>query len=289
MTRHFVLCSVVMILLAAGTVQSQQLDGKPFTPGVDTDIDLFMGSWQDSQPHLTHGTLSERDILTKGDPSNPPMKGAVLQYTNRYTYATLETGKSTEPTKLKGEQEIIYVVSGEGTITAGRQKEKLFKGICVLIPEGRKFEISSTGSEDLAMYLICEPVPDGFKPVKQLVVKNENSMPVASTTGHWTHIVKNIFHKEDGLATLYAVLTVAHDPMTIGHPHSHNPGCEEVWTAVSGTSIAFLGKQILWQHPGTAYNIPPDSETPHANINVSEEPIKLLYFSVRKDIDGTGL
>lgn len=289
MTKKVILSSMLMLALAAGTAFPQQLDGRPFTPGVDTDINLFMGSWQDSEPREIHGNLMERDILTRGNPANPPAKGAVLQYTNRYTYATVAPGKSTKPAALKNEQEVLFIASGTGTISAGNQKEKLFRGICVLIPEGLKYTISNTGNDELGMYLICEPVPDGFTPVEKLVVKNENTLPIASTTGHWTHIVKNLLHKEDGLATLYAVLTVGHDPMTIGHPHSHNPGCEEVWTAFSGTSIAFLGKQILWQPPGTAYNIPPDSKTPHANINVGDGPIKLLYFSVRKDIDGTGL
>ena len=51
----------------------------------------------------------------------------------------------------------------------------------------------------------------------------------------------------------------------------------------------FSGKQIRKQPPGTAYNIPPNSSTPHCNINTSGEQVKYLYFSVRKDIDGTEL
>jgi mannose-6-phosphate isomerase-like protein (cupin superfamily) len=67
--------------------------------------------------------------------------------------------------------------------------------------------------------------------------------------------------------------------MTIGQPHSHGPGVEEVWTVVSGKNMAFLGKEIRWQFPGTAYKVPPAGTTPHSNINCTEEPIKFLYFS----------
>ncbi|MFC1650252.1 cupin domain-containing protein [Candidatus Latescibacterota bacterium] len=285
-----ILSAGLILLFAISAVSfAQSLDGSRYTPGKDANIDMFMGSWKDSTPRHTHGSLIERNILTKGDNINPTAKGAVLKYTNRYVHATLEANSSTTPTTLNGEQEVFYFLSGKGTIKAGRKTEEVSAGFAVLMPEKLKFTISNTGDEPLTMYLISEAVPEGFKPNKNMLVKDENSMPISGTTGHWAHIVKRLFEKPDGLATLYSVLTVAQDPMTIGHPHSHDPGCEEIWTAIKGTSIAFLGKQIRMQPPGTAYNIPPDSKTPHCNINKGEEQIKLFYFSVRKDIDGTGI
>ena len=283
----FKVSTVCLFLLVTMTTISsaQNLDGSPYTPGKDADIDLFMNNWRDSEPRTTHGALVERDILTQGDPMNPPRKGAVLIYVKRFTYAELPPDTSTEPVTLDGEQEIFYILSGKGIIKEGRGKADLYSGIAVLMPEKRKFTIANTGNEPLTMYLIAEPVPEGFKPKKKMVVKNENTLPIVSTSGHWSHIVKNVFLKTDGCATLHALLTVAHDPMTIGHPHSHNEGCEEAWTAIKGTSIAFIGKQIRMQPPGTAYMIPPDGNTPHCNINTSDEMIKLLYFSVRKDIE----
>jgi mannose-6-phosphate isomerase-like protein (cupin superfamily) len=279
--------SVCFILLFAASAvsTSQSLEGGPYVPGKDANIDMFMGSWKDSAPKTTHGTLSERDILTKGDSVNPTTKGAVLTYVNRYVYAVLEANTATAPTTLKGEQEIYYFLSGKGSIKAGRKTAVVKAGVAMLIPEKLKFTLTNTGSEPLTMYLISEPTYDGFKPNKNMVVKDENTTPIGGTTGHWSHIVKRLIEKPDGLATIKSVLTVAQDPMTIGRPHSHDPGCEEVWTGVKGTSIAFLGKQIRLQAPGTAYNIPPDSKTPHCNINRTDEQVKLFYFSVRKDLE----
>ncbi|MFC1539000.1 cupin domain-containing protein [Candidatus Latescibacterota bacterium] len=289
MLKKMISASLILLCAVSTVSLAQTLDGNPYTPGKDANIDMFMGSWKDSMPRHSHGSLIERDILTKGDNMNPTTKGAVLKYTNRYVYATLDAKASTIPTTLKGEQEIFYFLSGKGTIKAGRTTEEISAGYAVLMPENLEFTINNTGSEQLTMYLISEAVPAGFKPNKEMKVINENTMPISGTTGHWAHIVKRLFEKPDGLATLYSVLTVAHDPMTIGHPHSHDPGCEEIWTGIKGTSIAFLGKQIRMQPPGTAYNIPPDGKTPHCNINKGDEQIKLFYFSVRKDIDGTGI
>ena len=277
---HRISVAVLILLLTVPVISiSQNLDGSAYDPEVDADIDMFMGNWKESMPEHSHGSLIERDILTKGDPLNPPNKGAVLKYINRFTYATLEAHASTVPTTLKGEQEIFYILSGKGTITAGGKSANLYESISILMPAELEFTMTNTGDEPLTMYLVNEPIPAGFRPNKNMLIKDENAMPVASSGGHWAHIVKGLFGTNDGLGTLESVITVSFDPMTIGHPHSHVEGCEEVWTAIKGTSIAFLGKEIRMQHPGTGYMIPPDGKTPHANINESNEQIKMFYFA----------
>ncbi len=56
-----------------------------------------------------------------------------------------------------------------------------------------------------------------------------------------------------------------------------------MWTAVEGTSVLFIGKQIRMQEPGMGYMIPPDGNTPHSNINTSDKRVKLLYFARYSD------
>lgn len=271
------------LLICASAATAQTLDGSPYTPGKDPDIDLYICNWMESMPRTTHGSLVERDVFTKGDPMKPPRKGAVLQYINRFAHATLAGHASTTPTTLKGEQEIYYILSGKGTIKAGKKTSNLYEGICILMPANLEFSMTNTGDEELAMYLINEPIPAGFRPNKDMLVQDENTLPIQSTNGHWIHIVKNFFETDAGLGTLERVLTVSFDPMTIGHPHSHDAGCEEVWCEVKGTSIAFIGKQIRMQPEGTAYLIPPDGKTPHSNINTTDKQTKMFYFARYKD------
>jgi len=277
------LYGMVILFGVIASSHAQNLDGSPYTPGKDPDIDMYIGSWKESMPYHTHGSLIERDILTKGDPMKPPRKGAVLKYINRFTRASLDAGVSIQPTTLKGEQEIIYILSGKGTMKGRKKTTDLYQGICVLIPANCEFTMKSTGDESLTMYLINEPIPAGFRPNDDILVKDENTMAIESTNGHWCHIVKNFFETDAGLGTLERVLTVSLNPMTIGHPHSHVEGCEEVWTAARGESIAFLGKQIRKQPEGTGYMIPPDGNTPHANINTGTEQIKFFYFARYRD------
>ena len=272
-------CITIFLLMTSAAL------GQSLGASDDIDIDMFMASWKESIPRHTHGSLIERDILTRGNQLNPSRKGAVLEYVKRFSHGTLYANNSTAPTTLNGEQEAFYIISGTGVVSAGGKKEKLSHGVSFLAPENLEFTITNTSDESLTMYIVCEPVQPGFKPRKDIVVRSEADVPFNKTVGHWSYQEKDLLVGNHGFSTLHAVITLTLDPMTIGHPHFHVKGCEEVWTTISGPNIAWLGKEIRMQPPGTAYMIPPDGKTNHSNINESKtEQVKLLYFSVRSDI-----
>ena len=278
------LCLFLLFVMSSAALAQNQLDYKPLNPATDPDIDLFMGNWRDSIPFNSHGFITERAVLTRctGDELKPARKGAALTVANRLSRATIDPHVSTTPTVLKGEQEVFYIVSGKGTVKSGKQTTELREGIFVLAPEGVEFSLTNTGDALLEMYLINEPVPAGFTPKKELAIKDEKAIPLRDQgylKVHWSHNGKNVLTVADGLASLKAVNFITFDPMTIGQPHSHGPGLEEVWLTVSGDYLLFLGKEIRWQRPGAAYKIPPTGNTPHSNINPGGEPVRFLYFS----------
>lgn len=285
MIRKTTAISIIIILTFLSVASSKnELEENPYGSEKGPDIDLFIAGWQESLPFISYGSLIERDIFTRcsGDIMNPPSKGAVLKYINRFTHASLYGHNSTTPAALKDEQEIFFILSGKGTIKTGGKTSDLYEGISVLLPPGISFTMTNTGEEPLTMFLISEPLPEGFSPKKEIVVKDENVLPIPANTGHWTHIFRRIFTKEDGMATIYQLGTVMLDPMTIGQPHSHDVGIEEIWAAIQGDITFMLGKSLRKLPPGSAYMIPPDGKTPHSTINVSDKTVKLLYFGVYK-------
>jgi len=145
--------------------------------GGDRLIDRFIGSWQDSAPRYEHGSLVLRDILTRGDNLNPPQPGAILQRANFFGFWPSQLRDSTTPEKLEGQQEVYYIESGEGEITAGGKTSALHKDIAVLMPEGLEFTIRNTGDEDLTLYVINEPTYKGFVPRTDMLVKDETKVP----------------------------------------------------------------------------------------------------------------
>lgn len=246
-------------------------------------ITYYFGDWHNAAPRTIRRSLVERDILTRGDGLHPTRIGAVLRFINSYTYATLAPNTSTTPTRLDGQQEIYYVESGQGTVTAGGQTADLFQNVAVLMPADLEFTLKTTGDQPLGMYVINEPAPPGFRPNANMLVRDENKIPI-STVGRWSNITKQLFVTADGLATLQSVLTVTFDPLTLGKPHPEpnedTSDIEEVWTALYGNTLAMVGNQLRKQTPGMAFYHPPDNLTPHTNINPSTvDQVKFLYFA----------
>ncbi|MFC1692960.1 cupin domain-containing protein [Candidatus Latescibacterota bacterium] len=256
------------------------LDPKQFDPEIDPNIDMFISSWKESMPVQTFGSLIERAIFTEleGDPMRPTTKGAVLTNFKGFSHASLEAKASTKPATLQDEQIILYIDGGKGIINAGGKTAGLYEGVGVLMPPGIEFTMTSTGDECLTMYVIREPIPDGFTPNKEMLVRDTNVEPISSANGHWCHIFTWLFSKEDGLATAVGMGPVLYDPMTMGQPHSHGEGIEEIWFALKGDITILLGKQLRKLPVGSTYKIPPNGLTPHSNINTTGEPIKLFWF-----------
>ena len=244
-------------------------------------ITYYFGDWHNATPRTIRGSLMERDILTRGDGLHPTRAGAVLRFINSYTYATLAPNASTTPTRLDGQQEIYYVESGQGTVTAGGQTAELFRNIAVLMPANLEFTLNNTGDQPLAMYVVNEPTPPGFRPNAYMLVRDENKIPISTTTSLWCEIVKPLFATEDGLGTLQSVETVTFDPLTISKPHVvDHTDIEEVWTELYGTSIAFISNALFKQTPGMAFYHVPDSLTPHSTINQNpDSQVKFFYFA----------
>jgi mannose-6-phosphate isomerase-like protein (cupin superfamily) len=271
----WVLAGMLALASAAGA-QSAANDGS-------SKIDLYFADWHASAPLVIRGSLEERTILTHGDGVNPTQKGAVLRFLNSYDYATLPAKASTQTTRLDGQQEIYFIASGQGTVTAGGQSAKLSRNIAVLVPANLDFTLTNTSDEPLTMYVVNEPTSPGFRPNSTILVRDENALPITSSDEFWTHIVKTVFVTADGLATLQAVLTVSLDPLTISRPHLHLvdfTDTEEVWSALDGSSLAFVGNQLREQTPGMAFYHIPDDQTPHTNLNPSSDSqAKFFYFA----------
>lgn len=244
----------------------------------ERDLSRWFGTWKTSHSYVTHGTLIERPILTPGDPLNPPAKGAVLKYISKLSRGVLHGMSSTHEVTNKNENELLYIVKGKGRIEGGGETHKLKPHECVLIPPNVKFRIYNETAEVMEMIIVKEPVPEDFETGKEILVKNAFDGG-AFQNSHWCHTGHGIFSRGSGLYQVEAFAVVSIDGMNIAEPHSHKEGQEEIWYQLTGDSYTQLGKQLYAQPEGTAFLIPPDSETPHTSINVSNEPMLWLFIA----------
>jgi mannose-6-phosphate isomerase-like protein (cupin superfamily) len=246
--------------------------------GEEPDIDLFTVNWKEAAPHTLFGSLEVRDLLTglQGDPLHPAKKGAVLSDLHSISYGTLKPGASTTPSRLYRVQGIFYIASGKGIIKSSGTEAPLHEGIGVLLPPGVEFTFANTGKEPLILYMIEEPIPAGFSPAKKMVVKDDRDFP-PSTNLHRADSSRWLFSLRDGLSTIVAFDQVIYEPNSMVPPHVHLPGEEEVWIALDGIDIQ-VGNEHRTLLPGTAYKVPANGTTAHANINTSKNPKRLLWM-----------
>ena len=276
----FALCVVPVTGFAQDPFPFRALDPKAYDRSVDPAYDMFVGHWQNSMPRLMHGALIFRDILTslEGDDTlRPTRKSAVLVYNSAISHAILQPGATAKSDKLKGEQQIFYVNSGMGVIRSGKKSHDVKKGFVFIVTPKFDFEIETKGDEALAMYVLTEPLPDGFKPNEKLFVKKRFANDLFMRI-HWSNIDRRIVSRDDGMANYSGMTFVNIDAHTMSQPHSHNPGTEECWISVKGDSKLLLGKQLFDLPPGSAYKIPDSGIAAHAHINTTDEPIQLIHM-----------
>ncbi|MFC1691929.1 hypothetical protein ACFL1R_00300 [Candidatus Latescibacterota bacterium] len=136
-----------------------------------------------------------------------------------------------------------------------------------------------TSEDDLSFFCITENLPDDFTPSKEVVWADEASANFSSNDVHWTHNYKTLFRR--GVLATISCGPVWFTPMTMSQPHSHGGSSgtvEEIWFSLTDGVSSLLGKELRPFNFGTAYKVPSDNRTPHANINLSNKAIKVFWF-----------
>jgi mannose-6-phosphate isomerase-like protein (cupin superfamily) len=251
-------------------------------PEVDIDVYRYCNTWKNSEVSIGHGGFAEQAIFTRGDPLNPPQKGALLKYLKSYSHGFLYSNEKTAPTKHETEQVIFYVMSGYGLVEAGGAISEISEGTGIFIPAGLEYTFTNTSGTALEVIIIVEEIPPGFTPRKEMVAKRYyNSLPGFCC---WAYTTYGLFGKQDGLAEPMGIAIVTVEKYGMGSPHYHVEGCEEIWLKVKGEENALmLGKKLLRQNIGDAFLPPPNGLVPHSVINNTETPMMWLYVGNRHD------
>jgi mannose-6-phosphate isomerase-like protein (cupin superfamily) len=242
-------------------------------------IDRYIGSWQDSEPTATHGSLIERAILKPGDPYKPGPPGAVLEFHKDFSLGTLTPGGRTQPSQHE-EEEILYLETGSGRIESGENFWPLQPGYGVLIPPHTEHVLVNESKDPMMLLVLTDLLESGATPGKTILVRNSADLPYAEKSAHWNYFAKLLFSPRDGINLVSKILIVDLFPMTIGAPHPHIPHWEEVWCKLPPeSSYLFLGSEVREEHPNEAFVVPPNGKTVHSVINLSARPMSWFYFS----------
>jgi mannose-6-phosphate isomerase-like protein (cupin superfamily) len=258
-----------------------RLDNGPVNRGAEQDVDMYMGNWRDAFPHIVHGNVYFRDMLTAlqgTDGLHPQRRGAVLTNAEAVSHAMLEPGAKAHRIEgeLKGIQQTFVVNSGTGRITSGGRTFELSKGKAFILTPGLDFEMTAKGEQYLTFYVVSEKLPEGFTPRSSLqVIDNTARAPV---TNAWVNRERALITKGDGLSQYGALTQVELPSMAMSRPSSAAQGVEEIWIATDGDVEMLFGKGLRKLPAGTAYRVPATGITAHAHLNVSGKPAGFLYM-----------
>ena len=273
-----------ILFVLAFTALAQQDDRRPVPPPsndrVGIDVDRYLGNPFQSLTRVTHEVMLSRSILRHGDPHVPGDPGAVLEYRKDFAVVTLMARNQTPLTELP-EQQVFYVVRGEGRLDTGSQYWDLRPGIALLIPPKSRHRFTNTTDQSLEMLHLTWDNPAGVTPRADILVRDVNTLPFAEKNAHWSYMAKNLFHPNDGLHPNEKVLVVYLPPMSIGSPHSHPPRWEEVWTSLppGEGSYVQLGSEVREWPAYTGFLVPPNGRTVHSSMNLSKDKmVQYFYF-----------
>ena len=120
------------------------------------------------------------------------------------------------------------------------------------------------------------------KPAAALLVRDVNVMPFTKCGDqicHWSYFGKNLFNSAHGLSPRESFHVVWVPPMSIGEPHAHVPGWEEVWTKLPPyDAFLTLGSEVREMPVNTAFLAPPNAKTVHAVMNLRKDSPQAWLF-----------
>ena len=234
----------------------------------------FIGDAALSPPRIWGNAMLVRTILSKGDPAQPGMPGALLIHKTEVVTASLEAGEATSLMR-PAEQLIAYVKSGSGQLDDGQQRWPLRPGFAVLIPAGMVHRISAAGDGPLNMTILAGLPQAGATPSPVILVRDTAKLLYVEQGAHWVNLSKAPFRD---VGERFLLVSMA--PMTIAGAHAHVVGTEEAWVKLTpAPALLQVGSEIRPWLQDQGFVVPPNGRTVHAAINHSAERQTWMYFS----------
>jgi mannose-6-phosphate isomerase-like protein (cupin superfamily) len=267
-----------------GTGAAQDQTQTPREPPSNTQtgvsVDRYIGDASKSIGHLTHDVILTQSILRAGnpDPNTPGPDGAVLQYRKELVLGTMAPDQMSSMTTLP-DQMVVYVESGTGRLDDGSLYWDLKPGIMILVPPNQPHRFMTT-DKTLKMLMLTWTLEPNITPHKGILVRDVNVILYTERNVHWSNFAKYVFDDRDGMHPSDRFYIVDMAPMTMAGPHAHVPNAEEGWVKVTdGDALMEMGSEIRRWPANVGFIAPPNGQTVHAAINISDTVQSWFYFA----------
>ena len=177
-----------------------------------------------------------------------------------------EQGRS-RPRTLDGVQEIMYVVSGRGTVFVDGRPDELEPGTAVYVVTGESYEIENPGPESLLIVSATAPHADAaVRPGQRIVRYSDQPSLQASGDREFRYLVTDEVGCRD-LTQFFGVIAPGRAP-----EHSHV--YDEVIYVLEGEGILHTEGRDERVSPGSCIHLPP--LLVHSLENSGDSPMRIV-------------
>jgi len=214
-------------------------------------------SERELQPTRADGDTAERAVAIDSDLGSERLELHVTRY---------EPGRSL-PRSLDGVQEILYTVSGRGTLFVDGEPHELEPGTGAYVAAGESYEVENPGTEELLLVSATAPNENGAPPAGRRIVRYDDqpSLP-ASGDREFRYLVTQEVGCRD-LTQFFGVIAPGRAP---DHSHVY----DEVIYVLEGEGTLHIDGEHEPVAAGTCIHLPPLRE--HSLENSGEGPMKVV-------------
>lgn len=214
-------------------------------------------SERELQPTRADGDTAARVVAIDSDLGSERLELHVTRY---------EPGRSL-PRSLEGVQEILYTVSGRGTLFVDGEPHELEARTGAYVAAGESYEVENPGPDELLLVSATAPNENGAPPVGRRIVRYDDqpSLP-ASGDREFRYLVTDEVGCRD-LTQFFGVIAPGRAP---DHSHVY----DEVIYVLEGEGTLHIDGEHEPVAAGTCIHLPPLRE--HSLENSGEGPMKVV-------------
>jgi mannose-6-phosphate isomerase-like protein (cupin superfamily) len=148
-------------------------------------------------------------------------------------------------------QEILYVVSGSGTLYLEGGEHSLESDAGVFVSAGEAYEIENSGPDPLVVVSILAPAERAPGPGRKVVVRFDEQPELRADA---KRTFRYLVNQDAGCADVTQFVGIIEPCRAPDHSHTY----DEVGYIIEGEGVAHIGDAHIPLRPGSCFHLPPE-------------------------------
>jgi len=217
---------------------------------------------------VTSFVIDEADVepvREDGDTASTRLTFAVEHLEQRVI--RFASGRSRERT-AGSRHELLYVVSGSGTLDLHGETHALEPGTAAFVAPGESYTVENTGPEELVVVSVAASADLDVDEARRQVTIRFDDQPEHTASVERTF--RYLVNEETGCLDVTQFIGIVQPSKAPFHSHPY----EELGYILEGEGVAHLGGRSIPLRPGSCFHLPPDKV--HCIENLGPGPLRIL-------------